>query len=47
MIDKIFCFVLGHVDVEDEVKTVYLDSGGWQDVVYSWYCARCERLRKR
>jgi len=42
----IFCLFTGHEDFPEEWKTLYTPDGGWQDIVYSWKCARCDRIKE-
>jgi hypothetical protein len=46
MINRIICFFLGHLEEEFDKKTIYMNSGGWHVIVYSWRCLRCERIRE-
>jgi hypothetical protein len=46
VLNKIMCFFFEHDDVPENIQTLFTDNGGWHDVVYSWRCTVCNRLRE-
>jgi len=46
MIKKIICLFLGHKDAPHEIKNLYIGLGQYHDLVYSWRCSRCKRIRE-